>query len=107
MLAQPELTCHACGKFGAYAFDGEALCADCYQARGSCCAGEFECEPPVTVATPTTAERHRLNPNCCYQACAQCRSIQRLREFQAKYPQDWESRLIGSERLIIVARQVA
>lgn len=33
--------CSACGRFGAYLFDGKALCSDCYQSRGSCCA---ECE---------------------------------------------------------------
>ena len=36
-----ELTCTACGKPGAFAFDGEDLCADCCHERGSCCA-----EPP-------------------------------------------------------------
>jgi hypothetical protein len=33
-----KLRCAACGRFGAHAFDGESLCADCYQERGSCCA---------------------------------------------------------------------
>jgi hypothetical protein len=30
-------TCERCGRFGAYLFDGEALCAECYETRGSCC----------------------------------------------------------------------
>jgi hypothetical protein len=33
--------CESCGRFGAYAFDGEYLCPECYQQRGSCCASEF------------------------------------------------------------------
>jgi hypothetical protein len=33
-----EQTCEACGKFGAYAFDGASLCPECYQTRGSCCS---------------------------------------------------------------------
>ena len=50
-------------------------------------------------------ERLRLNPNCCYQACAACTSRQRLREFRARFPHDWESRLDGSARLLLVARE--
>lgn len=30
--------CATCGQFGAYEFDGSRLCADCYAARGACCA---------------------------------------------------------------------
>lgn len=29
--------CDRCGRFGAYEFDGERLCVDCYELRGSCC----------------------------------------------------------------------
>jgi hypothetical protein len=29
--------CGACGRFGAYCFGEERLCADCYEQRGSCC----------------------------------------------------------------------
>ena len=36
-----DLTCTACGKPEAFAFDGEDLCADCCHERGSCGA-----EPP-------------------------------------------------------------
>jgi hypothetical protein len=39
-----EQACAGCGRFGAYAFEGEFLCADCYQERGSCCA-EAHCDP--------------------------------------------------------------
>lgn len=31
------LPCDRCGRFGAYRFDGAQLCAECYEARGSCC----------------------------------------------------------------------
>jgi hypothetical protein len=41
-----EAACAACGKFGAFKFDGETLCADCYQGRGSCCA-ERDVSKPV------------------------------------------------------------
>lgn len=29
--------CDRCGRFGAYEFDGQHLCADCYEQQGSCC----------------------------------------------------------------------
>jgi hypothetical protein len=38
---KPDLNCDACGRFGAYAFEGEALCGECYAGRGSCCSAEF------------------------------------------------------------------
>jgi hypothetical protein len=31
-------TCTSCGQFGAYLLEGESLCAECYEKRGSCCA---------------------------------------------------------------------
>lgn len=31
------VVCDVCGHFGAYVFDGESLCCDCYETRGSCC----------------------------------------------------------------------
>lgn len=52
----------------------------------------------------TEATTHRLNPNCCYQACAGCASVRRLTEFQSQYPSDWPARLAGSPRLLAVAR---
>ena len=57
--------------------------------------------------TPVPPEREtlRLNPNCCYQACAGCTSIARLREFQGHHPFDWKNRLVGSARLLVAARQ--
>jgi hypothetical protein len=30
-------SCDRCGRFGVLVFDGEKLCAECYEARGSCC----------------------------------------------------------------------
>jgi hypothetical protein len=32
-----KAVCEVCGRFGAYLFDGERLCAECYEGRGSCC----------------------------------------------------------------------
>jgi hypothetical protein len=40
----------------------------------------------------------RLNPNCCYEACAGCKSVLRLAEFQSRHPADWPDRLVGSPR---------
>jgi hypothetical protein len=59
----------------------------------------------LDLGSGANLEQHRLNPNCCYQACAQCSSIRRLREFRTKFPQDWAERLTGSERLVAVARE--
>lgn len=33
-----QVACDMCGHFGAYRFEGEWLCGDCYGKRGSCCA---------------------------------------------------------------------
>jgi len=32
-----EAVCEVCGRFGAYPFEGKTLCAECYEASGSCC----------------------------------------------------------------------
>ena len=37
----PSAACDACGCFGAYRFEGETLCPECYAGRGSCCSAEF------------------------------------------------------------------
>lgn len=50
-------------------------------------------------------ESLRLNPNCCYKACAGCSSIRRLRELQGRYSSDWPKRVIGSPRLLRLALQ--
>lgn len=34
--------CEVCGKFDAHQLGEQFLCADCYQASGSCCSGEFQ-----------------------------------------------------------------
>lgn len=41
-----EAVCDACGCHGAYHFESETLCADCYAGRGSCCSPEFSGRPP-------------------------------------------------------------
>lgn len=56
----PNAACDACGCFGAFRFETETLCADCYANRGSCCSGEFtgsppECEKPAARGDSTTA----------------------------------------------------
>jgi hypothetical protein len=103
---EPDLSCTQCGKFGAYAFDGEQVCTDCLHERGSCCAEREDCTTKDVASVTGVIDRHRLNPNCCYQICPQCTSIGRLREFKAKYPHDWESRLSGSDRIVRAAQLV-
>lgn len=34
----PDVTCDACGAFGAFEFADQKLCQSCYTERGSCCA---------------------------------------------------------------------
>lgn len=34
---EDEAVCEVCGRFGAYLFEGKTLCAECYEASGSCC----------------------------------------------------------------------
>jgi len=41
-----ELTCDGCGRFGAYAFDGRALCEDCCATAGTCGPGGCESDEP-------------------------------------------------------------
>lgn len=40
MRADENAVCESCGRFGAYQFGDQYLCADCYQEQGSCCALE-------------------------------------------------------------------
>lgn len=42
-----DAVCDACGCHGAFRFDGETLCGDCYAGRGSCCSAEFSGRPPA------------------------------------------------------------
>jgi hypothetical protein len=64
----PSATCDACGAFGAFPFDGETLCADCYAGRGSCCSAEFSGHPPpdtpplTGTPTPRGAPRPMAGP---------------------------------------------
>lgn len=46
----PEASCDACGRHGAFRFDGETLCSDCYAGRGSCCSAEFSGRPECKQA---------------------------------------------------------
>jgi len=34
---EEKAACEVCGRFGAYLFEGKALCGECYEASGSCC----------------------------------------------------------------------
>lgn len=106
---ETEQSCGECGQPGAYAFEGARLCVDCYHQRGSCCAERDDRvnEQPASCSSPADRrdETLRLNSNCCYEACPWCSSVRRLREFQARHPTDWRARLIGSERLVRVARE--
>ncbi len=46
MQADPDAACDACGVHGAFRFEGETLCGDCYAGRGSCCSAEFSGRGP-------------------------------------------------------------
>ncbi len=52
MQADPDATCDACGAHGAFRFDGETLCGDCYAGRGSCCSAEFSGRGPERETAP-------------------------------------------------------
>lgn len=41
----PDAVCEQCGGLGAFRFETETLCGDCYAERGACCACDSECEP--------------------------------------------------------------
>ncbi|MBI3881766.1 MAG: hypothetical protein HY301_17085 [Verrucomicrobia bacterium] len=41
----PDAACDACGKFGAFTFDGRTLCGDCYESSGSCGPDSTGLEP--------------------------------------------------------------
>lgn len=51
----PDLACDACGCFGAFRFETEALCGDCYAGRGSCCSAEFSGAVPRAERCGTAA----------------------------------------------------
>ncbi len=38
----PPPVCENCGREAHTVIDGKGWCIDCFQARGSCCAGEFD-----------------------------------------------------------------
>ncbi len=38
----PLPVCDNCGREADVVIDGKGWCTDCFQARGSCCAGEFD-----------------------------------------------------------------
>lgn len=52
----PDAVCEGCGQFGAYRFETETLCADCYANRGSCCSAEFSGRPPECEKVSTPSE---------------------------------------------------
>ena len=37
MRFDENVPCARCGQFGAYLFDGDPLCGECYEKSGSCC----------------------------------------------------------------------
>ena len=55
----PDAACEGCGAAGAFRFDGETLCADCYAGRGSCCSPEFSGRP---AARKTEAPQDNPQP---------------------------------------------
>lgn len=59
----PSAVCDACGCLGAYRFEGETLCADCYAGRGSCCSAEFSGrEPDANDGPPASLSENPPTP---------------------------------------------
>ena len=54
----------------------------------------------MSRADETIGDALRLNPNCCYKACAGCTSLEKLRDFQGRHPADWVKRVSGPPRLL-------
>jgi len=117
-LFRPEAACGHCGAFGAYEFDGETLCLDCYQGCGSCCSERVaKKSEPVASERPAAAslvaapapprDTHRVSANCCYQACPGCSHLRKLREFRSAFPADWQTRLRGLPRIVGLATESA
>jgi hypothetical protein len=52
----PTAACDRCGQFGAFLFDGQTLCGDCYETRGSCCPefGRDDLWREETTTSPAT-----------------------------------------------------
>jgi len=61
--ADPNATCDACGCHGAYRFEGETLCADCYAGRGSCCSAEFSGQKPANECPNPSSMKTNLFKN--------------------------------------------
>lgn len=57
--------CDRCGVFGAYLFDGEKFCADCYATRCSCCP-EFGADD-LSQKTAAGNNRAAEDPNVTNQ----------------------------------------
>jgi hypothetical protein len=51
--------CAGCGRFGAYVFDAQQLCGDCYEKRGSCCP-EFGADDLWRREESTSPDIHLL-----------------------------------------------
>ena len=47
----PDAACDGCGQYGAFHFEAETLCGDCYTNRGACCSAEFSGRPPECEKT--------------------------------------------------------
>jgi hypothetical protein len=54
-----NIPCAECGRFGAFPFDGVALCGDCYEQRGSCCP---ERAPVEETNSETEVESRETRP---------------------------------------------
>ena len=63
-------------------------------------------ERRAKAAKTSDGEFLKLNANCCYNDCIGCSSVRKLREFRARWPEDWQLRLRGSERLRAEAERV-
>ncbi len=55
-----NLRCDECGRFGAFDFAIQRLCAECYAEKGSCCAEFRESKPPESLSHREPAAQRPL-----------------------------------------------
>lgn len=58
----PDAACDNCGQYGAFRFEAETLCGDCYANRGACCSPEFSGRPPECEKTSTRDQANAPRP---------------------------------------------
>jgi hypothetical protein len=58
-----NITCTTCGRPGAYGFETEPLCLECYAERGACCAEREQDYAPRTGTTEAGPREPNRDPH--------------------------------------------